>query len=149
MKRIITSLGLVFTLLLLSACVSTGRPNSEAGMKANAKNHNVTERWFLVELKGADYSGKRITLELSSDQRASGFSGCNRYSVSIEVIDQHRLQMGPILSTKMACKDLDANRTESEYLSLLESMTRYQKRGSRLILEGEEGTLVYLKKSAR
>ena len=71
------------------------------------------------------HDGKPITLTLSTadgKRRASGFSGCNRYTAAYELKDGG-LGFGPLAGTKMACAT-PGGEIESAYLDALAHISR-------------------------
>lgn len=72
-----------------------------------------------------DESAQPITLAFDAkENRASGFSGCNRYSGSY-TLDHNQLRFGAMMSTKMACADDARNRTEQQFLEALAHVDSY------------------------
>jgi putative lipoprotein len=87
----------------------------------------VGTEWSLVELDGKPAplgaGDKPATLSLTtSDNRASGFSGCNRWAGSYERTGD-QLRFGQMLSTKMAC--VSGMELEQQFLSALERVRSY------------------------
>jgi heat shock protein HslJ len=73
---------------------------------------------------GAD-SGTPLTLTLSTSsgqRRASGFSGCNRYTGTYE-LKNGKLSFGPLAGTKMACST-PGGQIEGDYLDALAHIDR-------------------------
>ena len=76
------------------------------------------------------------TLELKpSEGKVFGDGGCNRFSGSIK-IEENKISFSPLISTKMACPQLDL---ESRYLQLLSgnSLNYRQSKGILYLGEGE------------
>lgn len=77
--------------------------------------------WILSQLNGKEASTYFKTGEMPSmqfsvqDQSLSGFAGCNRYS-STYVIDGESINIGPIVTTRMACEDMAG---ESLFIQIL------------------------------
>ncbi|WP_043202367.1 META domain-containing protein [Paraburkholderia acidipaludis] len=70
-------------------------------------------------------NAQAITLDLSAatgQRRASGFSGCNRYSGSY-VLKNGLLSFGPLAATRMACAGAGGN-IEGAYLDALTHISR-------------------------
>jgi heat shock protein HslJ len=139
----------------LNACVATNTtyPNGSSDNtyqpKPSTTQGFTAERWFLTKINNAPYQGKRITLNISTENKVSGFSGCNRYFVSDIDVSGSRLRLGSVGSTRMMCADYNSNNLEKRYLSALRGVTHFQRSNSRLVLEGREGSLVFYKKSRR
>lgn len=73
----------------------------------------------------------------STDMRANGFGGCNRFSGSYTIVGDS-LRFGPLMSTKMACPGND--QVEIGYLAALGATLTYTLADSLLILHGAGGT---------
>ncbi|BAN22670.1 putative uncharacterized protein [Caballeronia insecticola] len=70
---------------------------------------------------GAQDGGQPLTLEFSTasgHRRASGFSGCNRYTGTYDLKDG-KLAFGPIAGTRMACVSGAGAALEQPYLDAL------------------------------
>jgi heat shock protein HslJ len=119
--------------LLLTACAMPRHPDSEAAAP-DPFNPAATQLldntdWALADWKlktggtrdlpgGA--GGDPITLVLSTEsgqRRASGFSGCNRYTGTYSLTDG-KLGFGPLAGTRMACAT-PGGKIESAYLDAL------------------------------
>jgi heat shock protein HslJ len=85
-----------------------------------------------------------VTLNLGADGRASGFSGCNRYTGEYKTDGGSLLGLGNIAGTKRACVG-PGMAIESAYLEALSSVRRMQLIGSTLELLDADGTqlLIY------
>lgn len=93
-------------------------------------------RWVLVELNGdaitATTEGKAAYLELNSKKASAyGFGGCNRFFGSYEATDRS-LGFSAMGATRMACPE--GMKREQELFTVLESTTRYEIHGSKLLL---------------
>lgn len=77
--------------------------------------------WTLKTLYGKDAAtyfntGNKPTIEFSvQEQRLGGFAGCNRYN-STYVIDGESINIGPIVTTRMACPEMDG---ETQFIQAL------------------------------
>ena len=132
---------LLVSILGLTACAATT-------VKPVPKDTAVTEKWYLTSINNAPYHGPRINMSLSSQQRVSGFSGCNRFFASVTELDMTRLRFGSVGSTKMLCTDRNSNQLERTFLTALRGVTHYQKNDQRLVLNGAT-KLVFMKKTMR
>lgn len=141
----------------LNACVATNTTYSNGSSggyntykpKPTVKPQFTTEGWVLASLNNASYRGPRITLQLSSQKRVSGFSGCNRYFSSTIEVNGNRLRFGTVSSTKKLCTDQNINQLENRYLNVLRSISYFEKSSNRLVLNGDSGSLTFYKKSMR
>jgi len=89
-------------------------------------------------------SGSSITIQFDNN-KASGFSGCNRYFASTTQQGNGKLTFGFIGSTKKMCMNSQANKQESSYLRALRQISSYQLNGNRLVLQGNSTQLVFFK----
>jgi len=136
---------LLVSMLGLTSCAAT--KVGDNGYKPKA-NNALTEKWYLTSINNAGYQGPRINMQLTSQQRVNGFSGCNRFFASVSELDMTRLRFGSVGSTKKLCVDRNANQLERTFLNALRGVTHYQKDDRRLVLNGAT-KLVFMKKRAR
>ncbi|VXB74714.1 Heat-shock protein (fragment) [Burkholderia sp. 8Y] len=72
-------------------------------------------------LPGRAVGSQPITLDFSTEsgrRRASGFSGCNRYTGAYDLKDG-KLSFGPLAGTRMACASSVGGAVEQPYLDAL------------------------------
>lgn len=108
--------------LFLAACLGT----QEALYK--------TSKWTLLELKGGSpVEGQFI--EFMEDGTFAGYAGCNRIQGPFEKLSdkssEGRLNIGPIIATKMACSELKA---ENLFKIALEETRFYRTESGNLVL---------------
>lgn len=101
--------------------------------------------WRLVTLQGnspvVSATGHDPSLELTESRKATGYSGCNRFSGSY-TLNGDSLRFGPLVTTRMACSGNFS--LEQQYLAALGAVTRYQVNTDSLVLyKGNEPTAVY------
>ena len=127
--------------LLLAACQTTAPATQEtatvqAPTTPAAPLRNT--RWVLRTLNSQPVAvpgnGEAYLLLRTNEQQAEGNGGCNRFRGSFEQPADGQLKFGPLLSTKMACPDLQ---TESGFMSALQAARTYQISGDTLRLFGE------------
>jgi len=95
--------------------------------------------WDLVEINEKPFTAK-AELRFPEAGRIAGTAPCNSYSASMQV-PYPWFETGPIISTRKACKDLQA---EGTYLTKLGEMTLSEVLGDILILSDEDGqTMVF------
>lgn len=105
----------------------------------------VLKRWQLVSIDGqavdtAAFPQGVPTLDLAGEAgRVSGLAGCNRYSGPVEV-GLSQLVFGPLISTKMACPNLD---TENRFLTVLRDTVTYKLLPGYLILLNDGRNLAF------
>jgi heat shock protein HslJ len=82
-----------------------------------------------------------VTLEIGGGARATGSSGCNRYTTDFDIENGHEIAWGGMILTRMACEEPRMT-LESEFLRNLEAVTRGFVRDGRLELHGDSGVLL-------
>ena len=102
--------------------------------------------WVLQTLSGepapGGAGGKPVDIQFDAEEnRAAGFSGCNRYTggYAREGVSQHGtpLKFGPMAGTMMACAD--GGELERDYLRVLGAVTAFRLEGEVLsLLSGPE-----------
>ena len=126
MKRLL----LAFALFLSAAC---------NGDESVARYGAAGKIWTLAEMDGAAFSA-HTTIEFGENGQVSGDAPCNRYSTE-QSAPYPWFNLGPILSTKMACSD---SPSETAFFSALAKMTLSDVPDETLILSNDAGeTLVF------
>lgn len=77
-------------------------------------------------LPGRAVASQPITLDLSTEsgrRRASGFSGCNRYTSTYDLKDG-KLSFGSLAGTRMACPSSVGGAAEQPYLDALAHVSK-------------------------
>lgn len=127
--------------LLLGACQTTAPATQEAAPLAVPTTPTASlrnTRWVLRTLNSQSVAvpsnGEVYLLLRNDEQQAEGNGGCNRFRGSFEQAADGQLKFGPLMSTKMACPELQ---TESSFMSALQSARTYQISGDTLRLFGE------------
>jgi heat shock protein HslJ len=105
-----------------------------------------TQRWVLVEMKGVpvQQSGGRRDAFISfqvPEKKFTGNGGCNQINGNYRV-EKSEIKFGDVISTKMSCNDIEF---ENTFLSLLNTIDRYEVRGSDLALKRNKETLLVLR----
>jgi heat shock protein HslJ len=118
-------------------------PADSAPAPAPEQTAVVDREWILVQIGDntapVGNGGKPVTLTLqSSDGRAFGNAGCNRYSGPY-TLSGDQLTFGPAISTKMACNE--GMEVETALLGMLGNVRSYTATGSSLTLSGDAGVL--------
>ncbi len=102
--------------------------------------------WKLQQLGDEAYEPaagvRQLHLLLSAGEgRASGFSGCNRFTGSFET-DGDALSLGPLATTMMACPDPQMN-LERKFHTALSAVKSYRIVGQHLeLFDGDGGTVL-------
>ena len=105
-----------------------------------------TQRWVLVEMRGVpvQQSGGRRDAYISfqvAEKRFTGNGGCNQINGNYKV-KKSEIGFSDVISTKMSCNDIDF---ETTFLSLLNTIDRYEVRGNDLALKKNKETLLVLR----
>ncbi|MDQ6529861.1 META domain-containing protein [Flavobacterium sp. LHD-85] len=111
-------------------------------------DYRLHDIWVLEELNGykvfaTDFQKEMPRIEInSSENRFSGYGGCNAISGSI-FYEKDLLRFSKVLSTLMACP---SGNKESEFTKALQSTTTYSIGNNQLILSNPSGKLAVFKK---
>jgi len=103
-------------------------------------------RWVVVELKGVpvQQSGGRRDAYISFDigeKRFSGNGGCNQITGNYSV-SRNSIRFTDVVSTKMSCNDIEF---ENTFLSELNTIDRYEVRGTDILLKRRKTTVIVLR----
>lgn len=90
--------------------------------------------WTLTELDGKPFAAK-ATISFPAEGKVTGKAPCNTYASS-QTKPMPWFELGPVMSTKMACPDLAA---EQQFFSGLGAMTLAEVQGNTLILSNDAG----------
>jgi heat shock protein HslJ len=105
-------------------------------------------RWQLTHINGQAVSRNKAFLEFDTgNDRFSGNAGCNSMFGSVAV-NGRRIDFGPVGTTRMACSDREATRTESRFITALGRVNRFRRTGANLELL-EQGAVLLRFKSVR
>ncbi len=120
-------------------------PEKTTSIEALNRLHDI---WALTAIKGEDINKEHFsagvpTLEIFVvDKRIGGFSGCNNYFASIEYLDENKIALGAIASSKQYCFEVD----EHIFFEHMNKVQRYQLEKIQLFLfEGDELLLTFKK----
>lgn len=112
----------------------------------NSTNQLFGHRWILSALGNQSFHSSEPYIEFENQKRRfAGSSGCNRFTGSFERLGT-ALKFSPIASTRRACLDVRAQRTETKFLSALESVTRFEIQSNTLRLYAKERLVMKLRK---
>jgi heat shock protein HslJ len=105
-------------------------------------------RWQLTHVNGQAVSQNKAFLEfVPGNDRFSGNAGCNSMFGNVAV-NGRRIDFGPVSTTRMACADREATRTESRFITALGRVNRFRRTGGSLELL-ERGEVLLRFKSVR
>lgn len=139
----------IITLILLYGCGGHRDTHVEA---VNESLHLALSNieWKLNRIQNIDLTQTEVinnqpTLNFNLEEfRLYGFGGCNRYTGSYLIGEDNRIEFSRIVSTKMACPEMDIEQT---FYKQLENVTIYEvdQNGKILILTDEnlEEVLVF------
>ncbi|HEY0148084.1 MAG TPA: META domain-containing protein [Allosphingosinicella sp.] len=110
----------LIALFALSACAST---SALSGKVANRD-------WQAQDVNGIPVvaGSKPLTLRIA-DGRAAGSSGCNNYSAPVIRSAADRIELGSIVSTRMACEPAVMEQ-EARFLAILAATRSYTRYGN-------------------
>lgn len=97
----------------------------------------ILDRLVVQGAEVAIPAGVEASILFSSQGRASGSGGCNRYSGGFENPAPGQVKFAALISTKMYCQEKMT--VESGLFQVLAKVTRYRVENIRLILESEDG----------
>jgi heat shock protein HslJ len=102
--------------------------------------------WILSEIGGRPVSGDAPSFDLDDKLRATGFGGCNTFSMALYPIREQKLAAGSIAMTKKTCgKDLDE--TEKSMLVTLHSLPKWHlESNGDLTVTGPNGAVLKFKR---
>lgn len=128
----------IFLLVSSSSCTGGKKVSVQANPAPEVLEHN----WCLVGIDGSLIDvkeGEAPTLEVDlTEQRISGYNGCNRYFGSIFRLDSGVLELAPLASTRMGCPE---GSFELAFMERMEQVRRFSlDEEGRLNLVSEEGT---------
>jgi heat shock protein HslJ len=113
------------------------RPLSLTGVRWQLHAYNNGKQAVVSVLTGTE-----ITLELREDGTLGGSDGCNRY-MSGFTLEDGRLTIGPIATTRMACPGPEgAAKQAAAYATALGTVAGYRIEGDELRLVDETGATV-------
>ncbi len=125
-----------FALLAAVVAMAAGCCKCRSYQKKTNRPLAGTE-WQLIQLGGMavqPVEGKfSITFD-AADKRITGVGACNRLSGTYQSTDKRALTISPLISTRMACPDID---TEGKFFKALESATHYDMDGPMLLILGD------------
>lgn len=78
-------------------------------------------------------AGVVSTVSFAASDRIAGSGGCNRYGGALRR-EGGRLQVGPLVSTRMACAP-EVMAQEDRFLAAIEAAERFRREGARLFLD--------------
>ena len=104
----------------------------------------LEQRFVATSLNGQNYGAKSPTLTITRDPKnhvlvGAGFAGCNTWRGQI-TLGERQFGVGYLGATKMYCADQVT--AEADFLTALKSVKRWRMDGPKLVLEGEQTSLL-------
>lgn len=108
---------------------------------ANGDGTLAGTRWTLTALNGREpLEGTGITLSFR-DGGVRGDAGCNSYSANDARTEDGAFRIGPVATTRIACKG-PVGEQESAYLKALQTPGTYRLSGDRLEVRNASGETI-------
>ncbi|MGJ8683125.1 MAG: META domain-containing protein [Nonlabens sp.] len=103
---------------------------------------DVAGDYDVVMVGENDYSEHDITLTIvmGEENSISGKSACNRYNGTFENLGKGKVKIGPLMGTKMYCKDVA--QVENDYMKHLGMVTEVKMTSDGLQLMGSKGKIL-------
>lgn len=133
-------LGLAGALTLAGLALAACQPAPTATVPVDGEDRGFIPggNYVLVGMDGQTVPLRNVTL-LIEEKRISGQGPCNAYSAANNV-PLPAVALSPIISTKMACKDL---RLENRFLSILQTATAMDYYGGVLRVKSPSTWLIF------
>ena len=117
------------------------------GCGGEARDLLMANEWTVATLRGSPAGERPPTLQFTADGRASGFSGCNRWTAGAALTGEG-LTFERAASTMMACPE-EAMRSEQAFLDALAQVTRHDfDADGNLLLKAGDTTLITAERAA-
>ena len=130
---------LAFSLLLvviLAGCETL----EKNGTKTTTDSEMLQSRWELTLLDGKTVLAEQpIYIELTPDNRVTGFVGCNRLTGSYRIEKGNQIRFLQLATTRMACPEMAL---EARVLEMLAVIDKFVLDDGRLTLSGDDGTTI-------
>jgi heat shock protein HslJ len=116
--RMTTLLIIYGLLIMLNACVTRGASHGDINGKWKLTTYSFTPKQeFPIEKMTID-------LTITDNKRLGGKSGCNIFGGDLTVLPGHKIKVGPLSSTEMACDEM-TGRFENLFTGTLQNSTEY------------------------
>ncbi len=96
--------------------------------------------WTAVSMNGKSIAERKATLQIDSNLRGTGYSGCNTFSAAAYPLRQQGIAVGPMAITKRSC-DKGAAEFERAYLVALRGARNWDLVEGRLVIKSASGEL--------
>lgn len=120
-------------------CSGEVEQNAEGGAMAA----DIEREWKLVSFPGFDKAQlikHEASVQFTAQGQLSAYMGCNQMGAVYQIIDQDKLRIGDVMSTKMACPG--EMMLEDQFGALLPTLTGYQIEAHQLTLSNNQGDVI-------
>jgi len=106
-------------------------------------NANIgSVKWKLTQANGKAVTNSLAYIQLSADRtKFTGNTGCNQMNGPV-TIKGHGIDFGNIATTRRACKLMEGNVSEEEFLEALDKSSRFNRNGNTLSLLDRKGRTI-------
>ena len=107
----------------------------QTGNKVKKTDKNaIHKRWELSVIDGRQVSSNLpIYIELTEDNKVSGFTGCNRLTGTYVIENESQIKFNQLATTRMACPEMEMT-LESKVLELLNTADNFTIDSGKLML---------------
>jgi len=108
----------------------------------SCNEQEITGDYDVIMVGENDYSEHDITLtiKMGKENLVSGRSACNKYSGTFEILENSKVKIGPLMSTKMYC--VDVAQVENDYIKHLSMVTQVIPTKKGLELLNDKGLII-------
>jgi len=119
------------TAVILLSCSCNKSTKQAATSTSETTNTMLKTKWKLVELNGKKIASDKFFIDFFEANRFSAFAGCNNMGGEYELKEGNRIQFSKVMSTMMACADMQ---TEQELAAVLEKADNFSQYGNTMSL---------------
>ena len=107
-------------------------------------DHLVGKKWHLVSFKGEEIQLKeakaeRPSINFNEDMSVNGFTGCNNFQGTYDLVEAQQIKFSQLVSTKKFCTEME---TENEFLKTLSNAMYYVFQDHALVIHDSEHQLL-------
>ncbi|MBR0651115.1 META domain-containing protein [Roseomonas terrae] len=123
--------------LAIATCLATASTAALAEQAAGPAGSWVVEAIGVTRMGASP----RVDITFAAEGRASGSSGCNRFTGAFTREGASGLRFGPVAGTRMACEEAIMAQ-EQRFHQALELVRGWRMDGPTLLLTGEDGAVL-------
>jgi putative lipoprotein len=128
---------ILITTVVVSLALCACAPTSQNSVPAAVPNLTGT-KWLAEDIDGRGViDNAQSTVEFVAPDRIAGRGGCNHYSGNV-TLDGTKIQVSPLISTKMACVPALMDQ-ESRFLQALQTARSLKLEETKLLVLDESG----------